>query len=291
MLPNFEILEPKTVKEACALLTKHKDQAKVIAGGQSLLLFLRQKLIKPKYLVSIKGIKNLDYIKYDARKGLSIGALTTHRSIENSKVVREKFPPMAETFRHIGSMRIRNVGTLGGNLCHADPMQDPGPTLLAMDAKVKAVGPKGTRTIKLEDFFVNYYETVLRPNEILTEISIPKCPPRTNGTYVRFCTKTSEDTPAVEVAAIVTLDPKKEVLQDVRIGLGTVAPTAIRARKAEAFLKGKRYSEDLLGEAGKLAAEETDPVGDLRGSEEYKREMVAVMVKRGIREAFERAKS
>jgi carbon-monoxide dehydrogenase medium subunit len=291
MLPNFEILEPKTVKEACALLAKHKDQAKVIAGGQSLLLFLRQKLIKPKYLVSIKGIKNLDYIKYDTEKGLSIGALATHRSIENSKVVREKFPPMAETFRHIGSMRIRNVGTLGGNLCHADPIQDPGPTLLALDAKVTAVGPKGARTIKLEDFFVNYYETVLRPNEILTEISIPKYPPRTSGTYARFCTKTSEDTPAVEVAAIVTLDPKKEVLQDVRIGLGAVAATAIRARKAEAFLKGKRYSEDLLEEAGNLAVEETDPVGDLRGSEEYKREMVAVMVKRGIREAFERARS
>jgi CO/xanthine dehydrogenase FAD-binding subunit len=291
MLPSFEILEPKTVKEACALLAKHKHRAKVIAGGQSLLLFLKEKLIKPKYLVSIQGIKNLDYMRYDARKGLSIGALTTHRTIESSKVVREKFPPMAETFRHIGSLRIRNVGTLGGNLCHADPRQDPGPTLLAMDAKVKAVGPKGTRTIKLEDFFVNYYETVLRPTEILTEISIPKYPARTSGAYVRFCSKTSEDTPAVEVAAIVTLDPKKEVLQDVRIGLGAVAATAIRARKAEAHLKGKRYSEELLMEAAKLAVEETDPVGDLRGSEEYKREMVAVMVKRGLREAFERARS
>ena len=291
MLPNFEILEPKTVKGACALLAKHKDQAKVIAGGLALLLFLKEKLIEPKYLVSIRAIKNLDYIRYDAKKGLRIGALTTHRSIEKSKVIREKFPLMAEAFSHIGFMRIRNVGTLGGNLCHADSRQDPGPTLLAMNAGVKAVGPKETRTIQLQNFFVNYYEATLRPDEILTEISIPKSPPRTGGAYVRFCAKTSGDTPAVSVAAMVTLDPEKEVLQDIRIGLGAVAPTAIRPIKAEAFLKGKRYSENLLEEAGKLAAEETDPVEDLRGSEQYKREMTAVLVKRGIRMACERAKS
>lgn len=291
MLPNFEILEPKTVKEACALLAKHKDQAKVIAGGLSLLLFLKEKLIEPEYLVSIRGIKSLDYIRHDAKKGLRIGALTTHRSIENSKVIREKFPLMTEAFSQIGFIRSRNVGTIGGNLCHADPRQDPGPALLAMNARVKAVDPKGTRTIQLQNFFVNYYETALRPDEILTEISIPKSPPRTGGTYVRFCTRTSGDTPVVSVAAMVTLDPKKEVLQDVRIGLGAVAPTAIRPMKAEALLKGKRYSENLLEEAGKLAAEETDPVEDLRGSEQYKREMVAVLVKRGIRAAAERAKS
>ena len=291
MLPNFEILEPKTVKEACALLVKHQDQAKVIAGGLALLLFLKEKLIEPKYLVSIRGIKNLDYIKYDAKEGLHIGALTTHRSIENAKVIREKFPLMAEAFSHIGTMKIRNVGTIGGNLCHADPTQDPGPTLLAMNAKVKAVGPEGTRTIQLQNFFVNYYETALQPDEILTEISIPKSLPRTSGTYVRFCARTSGDTPVVSVATMVTLDPEKEVLQDVRIGLGAVASTAIRPLKAEAFLKGKRYSENLLEEAGKLAAEETDPVGDLRGSEQYKREMVTVLVKRGIREAAERAKA
>lgn len=290
MLPNFEILEPKTVKEACVLLAKHKDQAKVIAGGLALLLFLKEKMIEPKYLVSIRGIKDLDYIKYDAKEGLRIGALTTHQSIESAKVIREKFSLMAEAFSHIGSMRIRNVGTLGGNLCHADPKQDPGPTLLAMDANVKAVGPEGTRTIPLQNFFVDYYETVLQPDEILTEISIPKPPPETSGAYIRFCARTSGDTPAVSVAAMVTLDSKKEVLQDVRIGLGAVASTAIRPLKAEAFLKGKRYSENLLEEAGKLAAEETDPIEDLRGSEEYKREMVAVMVKRGIREACERMK-
>jgi carbon-monoxide dehydrogenase medium subunit len=160
-----------------------------------------------------------------------------------------------------------------------------------MNAGVKAVGPKGTRTIQLENFFVNYFETALRPDEILTEIRIPKSPPRTGGSYIRFCTRTSGDTPAVSVATMVTLDPKKEVLKDVRIGLGAVAPTAIRPLKAEAFLRGKRYSEDFLEEAGKLAAEKTDPIGDLRGSEKYKQEMVAVLVKRGIREACERVKS
>lgn len=291
MSRDFELLEPKTVKEACAMLSKHRDQAKVIAGGLSLLLFMREGLFKPRYLVSLMKIKGLDYIKHDAKKGLRIGALATHRSIENSKVVKAKYPVLAETFHRVGSMRIRNVGTIGGNLCHADPRLDPPPTLLALDAKVKVVGPKGTRSIRLEDFFTNYYETVIRPNEILTEVSVPSQPPRTGGAYVRFSTKTNDDTPAVELAAVVTLDPKKEVLTDVRIGLGALAPTAVRARKAEAFLKGKRPEEDVLKEAGMIASQEVEPIGDLRGSEEYKKEMVGVMLKRGIQAAFEKAKA
>lgn len=291
MIRNFELLEPKTVEEACSMLAKYGDQAKVIASGLSLLLFMKEKLYNPKYLVSIKGIPGLDYINHDEKEGLKIGALTTHRSIENSQVVKEKFFPMAETFHRIGSMRIRNAGTIGGNLCHADPREDPAPTLLALDAKVKAVGPKGRREIKLENFFVNYYETVLQPDEILTEISVPNHPPRTGGAYVRFSTKTSDDTPALEIAIVVTLDSKKEVLENVKIGLGALAPTAIRARKAEAFLRGKRFKEDILYEAGKIASVEIEPVGDLRGSEEYKREMVGVLLKRGIKIALEKAKA
>ena len=289
MIKSFELLEPKTVKEACSMLSKHGDQAKVIAGGLSLLLFVREGLFKPKYLVDINRIKGLDYIKYDAKHGLKIGALTTHRTIEHSKVVKEKYPVLAETFHRVGSMRIRNVGTLGGNLCHADPRLDPPPTLLALGARVKVVGPKGTRSVQLEDFFTNYYETVLKRNELLTEVSVPKLPPRTGGVYVRFSTKTNDDTPAVELAAVVTVDRKKEVMEDVRIGLGALASTAIRARKAEAFLTGKRPEAGILEEAGRIASGEIEPVGDLRGSEEYKREMLGVMLKRGIQAAFEKA--
>jgi aerobic carbon-monoxide dehydrogenase medium subunit len=289
MIKSFELLEPKTVKEACSMLSKHGEQAKVIAGGVSLLLFVREGLFKPKYLVDINRIKGLDYIKFDAKQGLKIGALTTHRSIENSKVVKEKYPVLAETVHRVGSTRIRNVGTLGGNLCHADPRLDPPPTLLALDAKVKVVGPKGTRSIRLEDFFTNYYETVLKRNELLTEVSVPKPPPRTGGAYVRFSTKTNDDTPAVELAAVVTVDRAKEVMEDVRIGLGALASTAIRARKAEAFLKGKKPESDILEEAGRIASGEIEPIGDLRGSEDYKREMLGVMLKRGIQAAFKRA--
>jgi len=291
MIRSFELLEPKTVKEACSMLSKYGDQAKVIAGGLSLLLFIREKLYHPKYLVSIMGIKGLDYIRYDGKKGLRIGALTTHRSIENSPVIKENFSVMAETFHRVGSMRIRNVGTIGGNLCHADPRLDPPPTLLALDASVKVVGPKSQRVINLEDFFVNYYETVLKQDEILTEVSIPKQPPRTAGAYMRFSTKTNDDTPAVELAAVVTLDSKKEVLENVKIGLGALAPTAIRAKKTEAFLKGKKFKEDILEEAGKIVSQEVEPIGDLRGSEEYKKEMVGVMLKRGVKIAYERAKA
>jgi carbon-monoxide dehydrogenase medium subunit len=291
MIRSFELLEPKTVKQACSMLSKYGDQAKVIAGGLSLLLFLREKLYHPKYLVSIMGIKGLDYIRYDEKKGLRIGALTTHRSIENSPVVKEKFSVMAETFHRVGSMRIRNVGTIGGNLCHADPRLDPPPTLLALDASVKVVGPTGPRVIKLEDFFVNYYETVLKPDEILTEVSVPSPPPRTGGAYMRFSTKTNDDTPAVELAAVVTLDSKKEILENVKIGLGALAPTAIRAKKTEAFLKGKKFKEDILEEAGKIVSQEVEPIGDLRGSEEYKKEMVGVMLKRGVKMAYEKART
>ncbi|OGP62134.1 MAG: hypothetical protein A2170_10570 [Deltaproteobacteria bacterium RBG_13_53_10] len=291
MIRSFELLEPKTVKEACSMLSTYGEQAKVVAGGLSLLLFLREKLYRPKYLVSIMGIKGLDYITYDEKKGLKIGALTTHRSIENSEVIKEKFPVMAETFHRVGSMRIRNVGTIGGNLCHADPRLDPPPTLLALDARVKVVGPKGPRVITLEDFFVNYYETVLKTDEILTEVSIPSQPARTGGAYMRFSTKTNDDTPAVELAAVVTLDSKKEVLENVKIGLGALASTAIRAKKTEAFLKGKKLKEDMLEEAGKIASQEVEPIGDLRGSEEYKKEMVGVMLKRGVKMAYEKARA
>jgi carbon-monoxide dehydrogenase medium subunit len=290
MVRSFELLEPKTVAEACSMLSKYGDQAKVIAGGLSLLLFIREKLYRPKYLVSIIGIKGLDYLR-DEKEGLRIGALTTHRSIENSPVVKEKFPVMAETFHRVGSMRIRNVGTIGGNLCHADPRLDPPPTLLALDASVKVVGPKSPRVIKLEDFFVNYYETVLKQDEILIEVSVPSSPPRTGGAYMRFSTKTNDDTPAVVLAAVVTLDSKKEVLENVKIGLGALAPTAIRAKKTEAFLKGKKFKEDILEEAGKIVSQEVEPIGDLRGSEEYKKEMVGVMLKRGVKMAYEKARA
>jgi carbon-monoxide dehydrogenase medium subunit len=291
MMRSFEVFEPKTVKEACSMLSKYGDQAKVIAGGLSLLLFIREKLYHPKYLVSIMGIKGLDYIRYDEKKGLKIGALTTHRSIEDSPLVKEKFPVMAETFHRVGSMRIRNVGTIGGNLCHADPRLDPPPTLLALDASVKLVGPKSPRVIKLENFFVNYYETVLKQDEILTEINVPNQPPRPAGAYMRFTTKTNGDTPAVELAAIVTLDSKREALENVRIGLGALAPTALRARKTEAFLKGKKFEEAILEEAAQIVSQEVEPIGDLRGSEQYKREMVGVMLKRGVKIAYERARA
>jgi carbon-monoxide dehydrogenase medium subunit len=168
---------------------------------------------------------------------------------------------------------------------------DPPPTLLALDASVKLVGPKSPRVIKLENFFVNYYETVLKQDEILTEINVPNQPPRTAGAYMRFTTKTNGDTPAVELAAIVTLDSKREALENVRIGLGALAPTALRARKTEAFLKGKKFEEAILEEAAQIVSQEVEPIGDLRGSEQYKREMVGVMLKRGVKIAYERARA
>jgi carbon-monoxide dehydrogenase medium subunit len=288
MINDFEHFAPKTLKEALALLAKYGDDCKVICGGQSLLILMRQGLVSPKYMVDIKGIAELSYIK-DGKDGLKIGATTTHRTVEKSPVIKKKYPVLAEMETRLASIQTRNWGTIGGNICHGDPAGDPVPVLIALNATLTLAGAKGTRDIPVEDFSLDYFEVDLKDGELLTEITIPPPPPRTGAAYYKFNVIES-DLATASVAASVTLGAGDGVCQDVRIALGAAAPTAIRAKKAEKVLKGKKITDALLKQAGEVAATEAEPISDIYASDEYRLELVKALVPRMTKEALARAK-
>lgn len=288
MIKDFEYFAPRTLQQALTLLDKYGDSCKIIAGGQSLLILMRQGLVAPQYLISIKDISSLNYIKSDPKDGLRIGALTPHRVVEKSRLIHTKYPVLAEMENRLASIQTRNWGTIGGNLAHADPAGDPAPVLIALGASLKVASTKGERTIPMEDFFKDYFETELKPGEVLTEIQVPTPPPRTGTSYTKFNVIES-DMATVGVAVSVTLRPKDDVCQDVRIALGAAAPVPMRAKKAEGLLRGKKITEDLLKKAGEVASTEARPISDIHASEAYRRELVKVLVKRMAKEAVARA--
>jgi CO/xanthine dehydrogenase FAD-binding subunit len=287
-MKNFEYFSPQNVKEAYTSLSQYPEEAKIIAGGQSLLILLKQRLISPSYLIDIKGISDLDYIRYDEKDGLRIGALTTHRTIEMSPVVREKFFILAEMERRLASIQIRNWGTLGGNLCHGDPASDLAPPLIALDAETKLTGPAGERVVKMEEFFKDYYETVLRFDEILAEIHVPVVP-QGGGIYVKTSIRET-DMALAGVATFIVMDPKNhKMCKDIRIVMGSVGPTPIRAIRGEEALRGQKIDDRLIEKAAQIASEDSEPISDIHASEEYKKEMVKVLVKQTVQEAMARA--
>jgi len=288
MIKDFEHFAPKTLKEALALLDKYQDDCKVICGGQSLLVLMRQGLVAPPYMVDIKGIAELSYIK-DEKDGLKIGATTTHRAIEKSAVIKKKYPVLAKMETRLASIQTRNWGTIGGNVCHGDPAGDPMPVLIALGATLTMAGSKGKRSMPAEDFCLDYFETALGPGELLTEIALPVVPANTGTAYYKFNVIES-DLATVSVAATVTLGTG-DSCQDIRIALGASAPTPIRPKKAEAILKGKKITDALLAQAGEAAAAEADPISDIYASEEYRRELIKVLVPRLTKEAMANAKS
>jgi carbon-monoxide dehydrogenase medium subunit len=287
MIKDFEHFAPKTLKEALALLDKYGDDCKVICGGQSLLILMRQGLVAPKYVVDIKSLKELNYIR-DGKGGVRIGATTNHRAIEKSALIKRKYPVLTEMEARLASIQTRNWGTIGGNLCHGDPAGDPAVVLIALNTVLTVASAKGTRSIPAEDFTLDYFEVALEPGELLTEIQIPEPPPHTGTVYTKFNIIDS-DLATVGVAVSVTLS-SGDSCQDIRIALGAVAPAAMRAKKAEEMLKGKEITDALLKQAGQTAASEAEPISDIQASEEYRRELVKVLVPRMTKEALARAK-
>jgi carbon-monoxide dehydrogenase medium subunit len=289
-MKNFDYLEPTTVAEACALLKRHGGEAKVFAGGAHLTILMKQGLLEPKSLVNIKKIPELKGIRYDdATEGLTIGALVTHRELETSALVKEIFPVLCEAEREVANIRVRNMGTVGGNLASGEPLTDLSQIFIALDGKVKIAGPSGQRVIAVEELFLDFYTTSLAEDEILTQVVLPPLPPRSGIDYIRFSSSSVVDKPSVGVAARLTLDNDKETIQTVRIVLGCVGATPVRAHKAEALLMGKKLTAELAEQAGSTASQECSPTSDLRGSEQYKRAIVRTLVKRAAGKAFERA--
>jgi carbon-monoxide dehydrogenase medium subunit len=289
MIRDFEYFSPQTLQEALALLDEYGEDCKVIAGGQSLLILMRQGLVMPEYLIDIKGISELNYIQSDTKEGLKIGALTTHRAIEKSPAMKNGFSILAEMEHRLASIQTRNWGTIGGNICHGDPTGDPAPVLIVLKATASMASLKGERNMAVEDFTQDYFETALGPGELLTEIQVPTVPPHTGTAYTKFNIIES-DMATVGVAVSVTLDSGDDVCKDVRIALGACAPIPMRPKQAEEVLRGQHMTDDLLKEAGQIASQEADPISDIVASEEYRRELVKVLVKRVGKEAWARAK-
>jgi len=283
---RFDYQEPTTLKKAFSLMEKYGDDARVMAGGTALIIMMRQRLLMPKIVISLERIPKFDRITYNNKDGLRIGAGARHRDIELSAAVRKHYPLLHETFRKVAQPRIRNMGTVGGNLAGGDPLTDPGASLIALDAEVTLTSSKGQRRLRLDEFFIDYYQTALEPGELLTEIHVPP-PQRPGWSHIKFTPRSVEDFATVGVA--ITLKANNGTCEDVRIGLNSVASTIVRARKAEEVLRGKSITNAALQEMGEVAAAECDPTDDNRGSAEYKLDLVKVLVPRAAKEALERA--
>lgn len=288
MIPDrFEYFVPKTVPEAVSLLQRYGGEAKVLAGGHSLIPLMKLRLAAPRYLVDINRIPGLAYIKEDGAF-LRIGALTRYSDLEASDLVRARYPLLADAARVIADPLVRNMGTVGGSLAHADPAGDWGAAMLAVGAQLVATGPRGERTIAIDDFFIDTFTTPLGPDEILTEIRVPKPAPKSGGAYLKLERKVG-DFAIVAVGAFLVLDGK-DAVERVGIGLCNVGATSLRAKRAEEALRGKKPDDATIAKAAQAAAEESKPATDLRGPAEYKRDMVRVLTTRALRQAAQRAK-
>ena len=287
MIPGaFDYFAPSTLPEAIALLQQHGEDAKILAGGHSLIPLMKLRLAEPAPLIDINHIAGLAYIKEEGGE-LRIGALTREADLDASELVRARYPLLADTARVIADPLVRNMATVGGNLAHADPANDHPATMLAYGASVVAAGPHGERVIPIAEFFTGLFATVLAPDEILTEIRIPTPQPRSGGAYVKLERKVGDYATAA-VAAQIALDASG-ACSYAGIGLTAVGGTPIKATGAEAALRGQPLTDEAIRAAAQIAADESDPTADLRGPVEYKRAMVKELTKRALTKARERA--
>ena len=287
MIPaQFDYHSPGSLEEALSLLEQLGDEAKILAGGHSLIPAMRFRLAMPENLVDINGVTDLDYIR-EADGWLAIGALTRESALEESQLVQDRYPLLADTAEVIADPLVRNLATVGGNLAHADPANDHPATMLAYGAEIAVQGPGGARTILIDEFFTGLFETSMAANEILTEIRIPEPGAGSGGAYLKVERKVGDY--AISAAAVqLTMDG--DTCTGIRIGLTNVSPSPIRATEAEKVLTGQVLNEELIEVAGQAASDQSDPSPDLRGSVEYKRDLTRVVTKRAIAKAVERAK-
>jgi carbon-monoxide dehydrogenase medium subunit len=278
---DVEVLEPRTVEEAAALRAEHGDDAKLLAGGTALVLMLRNRLVAPRYLISLNTVAGLRDVAYTPGQGLRLGALATIAQAERALAVRERYPALADTYHQVANIRVRWAATVGGNLTEADYASDPPAMLIALDARVRAVGPRGAREIALGEFFVDFYETVLEPDEVLTEIVVPEPASGTRASYLKFQTRSSEDRPCIGIATTLRLSDAG-TCDDLRVVVGAVAGTPQRLPEAEALARGERPSAELFHAIGEAYAQAIDPIDDIRAAAWYRQRMIGVLVARAL---------
>jgi len=275
---HFELVEPGTLKEACALLSDN-EEAKVIAGGTALLTLIKHGIFVPKTLINLKKIKDASDIRYDAQTGLRVGALAAIYDIEASPLVRQHCPVLAEACHVVANIRIRNMATIGGNLAHGDYQSDPPTVLVALDAVVELLSRAGTRRMKLSDFLKGSYETALEPAELVSALIVPP-DGRLRGTYTKFTTGSSEERPCVGVAVLAAME--KGVCAELRLVVGAVSPKPVRLEEAESMARGKQLTSELIERIAADASSRVEPIDDLRGTADYKRHLVNVLVRRAL---------
>jgi carbon-monoxide dehydrogenase medium subunit len=288
MIPrSFEYFSPRTLDEAIGLLQKLGPDAKLLSGGQSLIPMMKLRMVSPQHIVDINRIPDLDYIN-ESDGHLKIGALAREHQLETSDVIATKLPILADTAKFIADPLVRSQATVCGNLAHGDPANDHPATMLALGATVVATGPNGQREIAVKDFFPGLFTTALEPEEILTEIRIPLPPANSGGAYLKLERKVG-DFATAGVAVQVTLDDAGNC-KTAGVGLTNVGMTPIKAARTEAFLAGKTLDQTTINEAAEIAASESEPLDDIRGSADYKRDLVRVLTARALTRALERAK-
>jgi len=309
-MKKFDYFKPKTLEEALTLLAKYGEKAKLIAGGTDVIVMIKHKTMAPDVLISLQGIPGLDQIKFNG--SLSIGPMVTHRAIEKSEVIRKNFSALTDAADFLGSIQIRNVATIGGNICTAAPSADTATPLLVLGTQVRIKSLKEERTIPIEEFFKGPGKTVLKPGELVKELIIPKPLPNTGSAYYKLQRRLALDLPILGVSVFLSLDKNKVtcsdmfcttspissilhkmeedqiVCKEVRIALGVAAPTPLRAVKAEALLRGKKLSDELLEEVAATASKEAQPRDSIRGEAWYRRDMIRVLVKRMAMKSIER---
>ena len=281
---EFQYFEPESLEEALQLLRTYGSEAKILAGGTDLLVKMKIRAVEPKYVINIKRIKELRYIKAE-KDSIRIGALTTWRDLEKSDLVRGEVPALYDAVRSMGSVQIRNMATVGGNLCNASPAADSAPPLLAHEAKIKLTSIEGTREIPITEFFTGPGMTVMKPHELLQEIVVPR---RKGGSSFIKVGRVAMDLAIASASTYVEVEDG--VVRDVKIALGSVAPRPIRARKCEAALIGRRADEGILREVAGLVVNEISPIDDVRGTAWYRREISKVLVYDSLIKSLERVR-
>lgn len=287
-LPRFAYFEPETIEEACSLLSKGGGKARLLAGGTDLLVKMKRGLEKPESLISLNRIASLRGVHL-VGDSLVIGALTTISQMVDSSLINEKAGILGQAAGMMALPQVRNRGTIGGNLCNASPAADTAPALIGLDSRVRMVGLTGERTIPLEKFFLGPGQTVLKSDEILTEISIPVPARDTGGSYQKLSPR-HNDLATASAAAVLVMHPDSRVCEDARIVLGAVAPAVIRCYQSEQVLKGKAIDEEMIRQAARAAAEICRPVSDIRATAGYRKEMVLTLVKRAIGQALNQSR-
>ncbi|UCE97194.1 MAG: xanthine dehydrogenase family protein subunit M [Dehalococcoidia bacterium] len=287
-LPSISgYFHPSTVKSAISLLDKYRRGAKVLAGGTDILVSMRTRNSLPRYLVDISGITKLNYIKFDSKGLLKLGPLVTIRDVELSEIIGTKYQLLREAAFCMGTIQVNNLATIIGNICRASPAGDMAPPLLVLEAKVKISGPDRNRVIPLSGFFIGPGKTILKYNEMVTEIQIPVIKENVGTAFLRL-TRVASDLAKVSVAAAVEV--KGGIFNKVKIALGSVAPKPIRAENAESFLLGKSISDETIEKAADLIIKDIKPIDDVRSSKDYRKEVSKILVAKAIEICINRAK-